>query len=261
MSILLLIAAADGLTLLGTTRSRRSAVGAAVATFVPPLLPALAEADGSTRGGAVVVGKVGPDGKIVLEESKTPTIDVLTASPVVTAQCFLDVSIGGTAAGRIVIDLYGEIAPNAAETFRALCTGEKGYGYSGSSFYTVLSGLTVQAGQISGGPYSGSGPSYTGPTFAHDNYSIKHNAEGLVSFVNSGKGGNSGQSDSRFFIQLPSDAGFLDGRYEAFGRVSSGIEVVRKIEQVPVSGTKNKPLEAVSIDAAGELAKPKVVES
>ena len=71
----------------------------------------------------------------------------------------------------------------------------------------VLSGLTIQAGQISGGPYSGSGPSYTGPTLAHDNYSIKHSAEGLVSMVNSGKGGNSGQSDSRFFIQLPADAG------------------------------------------------------
>ncbi|EOD39827.1 putative cyclophilin type peptidyl-prolyl cis-trans isomerase [Emiliania huxleyi CCMP1516] len=224
--------------------------------------------DGSTRGGASVVGKVGPDGQIVLDEERRPTIDVLASPPAITSRCFLDVSIGGRPAGKIVIELWGEVAPRAVENFRALCTGEKGYGYAGSSFYTVLSGLTVQGGQIAGGPYSGSGPSYAGPTFAHDNYAIRHNTAGLVSMVNSGKGGGSGQSDSRFLIQLaPSwalprpttfffwagDAGFLDGRYEAFGRVAEGMEVVRKLEAVPVSGTKNRPLEPCSIDAAGEL--------
>ncbi|EOD18000.1 peptidyl-prolyl cis-trans isomerase [Emiliania huxleyi CCMP1516] len=187
--------------------------------------------DGSTRGGASVVGKVGPDGQIVLDEERRPTIDVLASPPAVTSRCFLDVSIGGRPAGKIVIELWGEVAPRAVENFRALCTGEKGYGYAGSSFYTVLSGLTVQGGQITGGPYSGSGPSYAGPTFAHDNYAIRHNTAGLVSMVNSGKGGGSGQSDSRFLIQL----------------------VVRKLEAVPVSGTKNRPLEPCSIDAAGEL--------
>jgi len=237
--------------------TRRAVVSAAaVATASRTCLPpAVAEpaTDGSTRGGAIVVGKVGPDGQIVLEDSKKPTIDVLASPPVVTSRCYLDVSIGGRPAGRVVIDLYGEVAPRAAENFRALCTGEKGYGYAGSSFYTVLSGLTMQGGQIAGGPYSGSGAAYSGPTFAHDNYSIKHNAAGLISMVNSGKGGNSGLSDSRFLVQLVGDAGFLDGRYEAFGKVSSGMEVVRKVEAVAVSGTKNKPLEECKMDAAGEL--------
>lgn len=71
--------------------------------------------------------------------------------------------------------------------------------------------------------------------------------------VNSGKGGSSGESDSRFLIQLPDDAGFLDGRYEAFGRVTSGMEVVRKIEAIKVVKPKNVPVEVVKIEAAGEL--------
>ena len=71
--------------------------------------------------------------------------------------------------------------------------------------------------------------------------------------VNTGKGGSSGVSDSRFLIQLPDDAGFLDGRYEAFGRVSSGMDVVRKIEGIKVAQPKNAPVELVRIEAAGEL--------
>ena len=77
----------------------------------------------------------------------------------------------------------------------------------------------------------------------------------MVSMVNSGKGGSSGLSDSRFLIQLPDDAGFLDGRYEAFGRVTSGMDVVRKIEGVKVAQPKNAPVESVKIVAAGELKK------
>ena len=151
LPLLLLLTSVDGLTL---STSRRAAVAAAVATASRTYLPpAFAEpaTDGSTRGGAIVVGKVGPDGQIVLEDSKKPTIDVLASPPVVTSRCYLDVSIGGRKAGRVVIDLYGQVAPKAADNFRALCTGEKGYGYAGSSFYTVISGLTVQGGQIIGG--------------------------------------------------------------------------------------------------------------
>ncbi|KAL1519351.1 hypothetical protein AB1Y20_022877 [Prymnesium parvum] len=191
--------------------------------------------------------KVGPDGRLVLTDTTAASIDVTATPPRCTSRCFLDVSIGGTPAGRIVVDLFGDVAPRAAENFRALCTGEKGYGYAGSTFYRVVSNFTLQGGEI-----EGQGSIY-GPTFPHDNYFIKHNVAGLVSMVNSGKGGNSGTSDSRFLIQLPDDAGFLDGRYEAFGIVTAGMDVVRKIEGVSVVQPKNYPVQKVRIDNSGEL--------
>ena len=197
---------------------------------------------------AFAASQVGLDGRIVLEDAKRPSVDILLSPPKVTARTYLDVGIGGSPAGRIEIDLFGELCPRAAENFRQLATGQNGFGYAGSSFYTVISNLTLQAGGIPDGPRS-----IYGPTFTHDNYAIKHNVAGLVSCVNSGVGGGSQESDSRFLVQLVDDAGFLDGRYEAFGRVTAGMEVVRRIEQVRVAGAKNAPVDRVTIDAAGVL--------
>lgn len=43
-------------------------------------------------------------------------------------RCFFDIEIGGIAAGRIVMELFNDIAPITCENFRSLCTGEKGIG-------------------------------------------------------------------------------------------------------------------------------------
>ena len=94
------------------------------------------------------------------------------------------------------------MCPRAAENFRALCTGEKGFGYAGSTFYRVVSGLTLQGGDI-GGPDDAPGRSIFGATFEHENYAIAHNVAGLVSMVNAGTGGQSRLSDSRFLICAP----------------------------------------------------------
>ncbi len=161
------------------------------------------------------------------------------------------------------------MCPRAAENFRALCTGEKGFGYVGSSFYRVVSGLTLQGGDLGGS--DAPGRSIYGPTFEHENYAIAHNVPGLLSMVNAGTGGQSRLSDSRFLIcarrdarepsavdvaahcaahicaAVPADAGFLDGRYEAFGRVVDGMDVVMAIDAVKVRHPCPRACEATRV--------------
>ena len=52
---------------------------------------------------------------------------------------FFDITIGGSPKGRIEMELRADIVPRTSENFRALCTGEKGFGYAGSPFHRIVS--------------------------------------------------------------------------------------------------------------------------
>ena len=55
----------------------------------------------------------------------------------VYATVFFDISINGQPAGRVTMDLFAE-TPKTSENFRALCTGEKGFGYKGCGFHRII---------------------------------------------------------------------------------------------------------------------------
>lgn len=59
-------------------------------------------------------------------------------------RCFFDVEIGGIPAGRIVFELFSDVAPITCENFRALCTGEKGIGKVGSFKAIQLSVIYIK---------------------------------------------------------------------------------------------------------------------
>eukprot|EP01032_Pedospumella_encystans_P018968 gene18968-21578_t len=170
----------------------------------------------------------------------------------VTSKVFFDVEIGGEAAGRVVMGLFGETVPKTAENFRALCTGEKGLGasgkplhYEGSKFHRVIPDFMIQGGDFTHGTGVG-GESIYGGKFNDENFKIKHTEPGYLSMANAGPN----TQGSQFFITTVTTP-WLDGKHAVFGKVLEGMDVVKAIEK---QGSRSgKPSKEIRIAASGEI--------
>jgi peptidyl-prolyl cis-trans isomerase B (cyclophilin B) len=169
-----------------------------------------------------------------VEERKRPTFRVAkdkTYTAVLQTSC-----------GAIEIALDTKRAPRTTSSIVSLV--REGF-YDGLSFHRVIAGFVVQGGDPQGTGNGGPGYSVTEAPPADLKYE-----PGIVAMAKT-QLEEPGTSGSQFFIVSGPDGGNLTPDYALVGKVSKGMDVVERLQNVPVDpAADNRPIEPVVIEKA-----------
>ena len=152
--------------------------------------------------------------------------------------------------GKIVAELYPDVAPQSVYNFISLI--KKGF-YNGLIFHRCIYGFMIQGGCPDGTGMGGPGYCIKGEFFFNGVRNDLKHKRGVLSMARSSSPNSAG---SQFFI-MHQDAKHLDGQYAAFGKVTSGMDVVDAIA-APRTGRNNRPVEeqkiaSITVDTHGEV--------
>ena len=144
-----------------------------------------------------------------------------------------EIAVIKTTLGNIELEFLEDVAPGHTKNFKDLAN--KGF-YDGTIFHRVIPGFMIQGGDPNSksedrSAHGTGGPGYTIKAEFND---TPHD-RGVLSMARSQDPNSAG---SQFFIVVK-DAHFLDGKYTAFGRVLSGMDVADKIVDSPRDARDN----------------------
>ena len=150
--------------------------------------------------------------------------------------------------GVIEGELYPEIAPQSVYNFIDLCNHNF---YDGLIFHRVIPGFMIQGGCPEGTGMGGPGYCIKGEFFFNGFKNDLKHKRGVLSMARSSSPNSAG---SQFFI-MHQDSKHLDQQYAAFGKVTSGMEVVDAIASVN-RNRQDRPLEdqkiaSITVDTKG----------
>ena len=163
------------------------------------------------------------------------------ANPIAT----IEMENGGT----IVCELYPDIAPESVRNFISLAG--KGF-YDGLIFHRVISGFMIQGGCPQGTGMGGPGYCIKGEFKLNG---VKNNLSHKRGILSMARAQSPNSAGSQFFI-MHADGEFLDGQYAAFGKVTSGMDVVDEIAATKTN-SQDRPLseqkiKSITVDTQGE---------
>ena len=163
------------------------------------------------------------------------------ANPIVT----IEMQDGGI----ITCELYPDIAPQSVYNFISLANA--GF-YNGLIFHRVIPGFMIQGGCPDGTGMGGPGYCIKGEFFFNGVKNDLKHKRGVLSMARSSSPNSAG---SQFFI-MHADAKHLDGQYAAFGKVTSGMDVVDAIASVQTDRNDRPQAEqkiaSITVDTHGE---------
>ena len=147
-------------------------------------------------------------------------------------------------------ELYPEIAPQSVYNFIDLANHNF---YDGLIFHRVIPGFMIQGGCPDGTGMGGPGYCIKGEFFYNGIKNELKHKRGILSMARSQSPNSAG---SQFFV-MHADAKHLDGQYAAFGKVTSGLEVIDAIAGVRTN-VQDRPLEdqkiaSITVDTHGEV--------
>ena len=146
-------------------------------------------------------------------------------------------------------ELYPEIAPQSVYNFIDLCNHNF---YDGLIFHRVIPGFMIQGGCPEGTGMGGPGYCIKGEFFFNGFKNDLKHKKGVLSMARSQSPNSAG---SQFFL-MHETSPHLDGQYAAFGKVTSGLEVIDAIASVKTN-YQDRPLEdqkiaSITVDTHGE---------
>ena len=150
--------------------------------------------------------------------------------------------------GVIELELYPEIAPESVKNFISL--SNSGF-YDGLIFHRVIAGFMIQGGDPDGKGTGGPGYCIKGEFSANG---VKNDLSHLRGVISMARAQPFDSAGSQFFI-CHADSQFLDGQYAAFGKVTSGLDVVDRIAKT-TTDSRDKPykdqiMETVRVETWG----------